>query len=170
MDDDTDNINPTDDSAASGSSSDGSGSNGGNDPQQEQTVPQDQQAPSEAEEQAPVQPTDAPEPAVEDNSESTPPPQKIDQSFDAAQDVRPSLSDGLRNLLAKAGEKIQSNKDKKLDKIMDLARQKGSVDNADVEKLLRASDSTASRYLNQLIKENKLKRSGSPEKPKYEPA
>ena len=73
----------------------------------------------------------------------------------------------IKNLLAKAGEKIQFNKSKKLEKIMEFVRQKGSVENADVEKLLRVSHSTASRYLSQLVEENKLRISGKSVDSKY---
>jgi len=70
----------------------------------------------------------------------------------------------IRNLLLKAKEMIQFRKRKKLEKILGLARQKtaagaeqGKITNNDVQKLLRVSDATATRYLSQLVKEGKLK-------------
>lgn len=168
MDDEDNNSISADDSALSGSDLAASGSNGGNDPLSEQNIPQDQPT------------TPASEPAPEDNSEQTPAQEQTQESTqtqtpeseivsEPAQVSASAPGSFIKNLLAEAGKKIQFNKNKKLDKIMELVRRKGSVDNADVEKLLRVSDSTASRYLNQLIKENKLKRIGSAEKPKYEP-
>jgi len=93
-------------------------------------------------------------------------PQAITPSEVAPSEANPSF---IKNLLAKAGEKIQFNKRKKLDKVMELARKKGSVVNSDVEKLLYVSHTTASRYLRQLVKENKLKVSGKSVDSKYEP-
>ncbi len=66
-------------------------------------------------------------------------------------------------------EKLRFNKRAKLDKVVALAAKKRSIKNDDVEKLLRVSDSTAQRYLNQLMKEGKLRRVGSPKQPTYEP-
>ncbi|MCX6721067.1 MAG: winged helix-turn-helix transcriptional regulator, partial [Candidatus Staskawiczbacteria bacterium] len=73
------------------------------------------------------------------------------------------------NLLAKAEEKIQFNKKKKIEKIMELARRKGSVNNAEVEKLLRVSHATAWRYLNRLVKKGRLKILGKSVDERYEP-
>lgn len=66
-------------------------------------------------------------------------------------------------------EKLRFKKRAKLDKVVALASKKRSIKNDDVEKLLRVSDSTAQRYLNQLMKEGKLRRVGSPKQPTYEP-
>mgnify|MGYP003395643963 CR=1 FL=1 len=57
-------------------------------------------------------------------------------------------------------EKIRFNKRAKLEKIVALAQKKRSMVNDDVEKLLRVSDSTATRYLAQLVQEGKLTVSG----------
>lgn len=72
-----------------------------------------------------------------------------------------SASISIKDRAYAALEKIRFNKRKKLDKILVLAAQKRSIKNDDVEKLLKVSDSTAQRYLNQLIKEGKLRRSGT---------
>ncbi|MFA4942012.1 MAG: winged helix-turn-helix transcriptional regulator [Patescibacteria group bacterium] len=63
----------------------------------------------------------------------------------------------IKNLLLKAKEAIQFRKRKKLEKILELAKQKQKITNNDIQKLLRVSDATATRYLNQLVKEGRLK-------------
>lgn len=75
----------------------------------------------------------------------------------------------LKNLWRKALEKIQFRKRRRLEKVMTLARRKRRIVNDDVEKLLHVSDATASRYLGQLVKEGKLRRSGAPSRAFYEP-
>jgi hypothetical protein len=61
------------------------------------------------------------------------------------------------SLLAKAREKLQFRKRKKLDRILAEIEKKGKITNDDVEKLLHISDKTAERYLLQLVKESKIK-------------
>lgn len=63
---------------------------------------------------------------------------------------------GLTALLLKAKTKLQFRKRQKLDKILNLARQKGRIKNDEVEKLVKVSDKTATRYLQQLVKEGTL--------------
>lgn len=65
-----------------------------------------------------------------------------------------------RDLAAKARAVIQGRKRKKLDKILEYVTKHGSVTNDQVEKLLHVSDATATRYLTQLVKEQKLKQVG----------
>ena len=65
-----------------------------------------------------------------------------------------------RELLAKARNMIQFRKRKKLDKIMTMFLKKQKITNDEVEKFLHVSDATATRYLNILEKENKIKQSG----------
>ena len=67
-----------------------------------------------------------------------------------------------RELLVKAREIIQFRKRKKLEKIMGLFLKKQSVTNDDVQKLLYVSDATATRYLQQLEKEGKIRKQGVP--------
>lgn len=62
--------------------------------------------------------------------------------------------------LALANAKIQEAKRKKLDKIMAKLSEKGRITNDEVEKLLRVSDATATRYLQALEKEGKVKQTG----------
>ena len=64
------------------------------------------------------------------------------------------------SLLAKAREKLQFRKRKKLDRILVDITKKGKITNDEVEKLLHVSDKTAERYLSQLIKEQKIKTNG----------
>ena len=71
-------------------------------------------------------------------------------------------------LLARANAKIQSNKQKKLDKIIQLAQKKQIITNDDVQKLLRVSDATATRYLVKLVEQGRLARVGSPRDAKYQ--
>ena len=63
-------------------------------------------------------------------------------------------------LLNKAKLAIQFRKRKKLDKIMTLFLKKQKITNDEVEKFLHVSDATATRYLSQLEKENKIKQVG----------
>jgi hypothetical protein len=74
-----------------------------------------------------------------------------------------------RSLLTKALGALQVGKRKKLEKVLALAQQKRTITNDDVQKLLRVSDATATRYLSQLVKEGRLKRVGSAENARYEP-
>lgn len=66
----------------------------------------------------------------------------------------------IKNLLLKAREKIQFNKKKKLDKIIELARGKGKINNADVCKALHVSQATATNYFNELEKQGRLRQVG----------
>ena len=65
-----------------------------------------------------------------------------------------------RELLIKARNMIQSRKRKKLDKIMTLFLKNSKITNDEVEKFLHVSDATATRYLSQLERENKIKQVG----------
>jgi hypothetical protein len=65
-----------------------------------------------------------------------------------------------RELFAKAREAIQFRKRKKLDRVMTLFAKRTNITNDEVEKFLHVSDATAARYLEILVKENKIKQSG----------
>jgi hypothetical protein len=73
----------------------------------------------------------------------------------------------IRGLLVKAQAKIQSNRQKKLDKVIELAQKKGTISNEDVQKSLHMPDRTATRYLVKLVEEGRLVRVGSPRDAKY---
>ena len=74
----------------------------------------------------------------------------------------------IHSLLIKAQAKIQSNKQKKLNEIIQLAQKKKIIKNDDVQKLLRVSDATATRYLVKLVQQGHLIRIGSPRDAKYQ--
>lgn len=74
----------------------------------------------------------------------------------------------IRTLLAKAQAKIQFNKQKKLEKLMELAQKKKLITNSDAQKLLRISDRTATRYLVKLVQQGRLLRVGDPRDAKYQ--
>jgi predicted HTH transcriptional regulator len=74
----------------------------------------------------------------------------------------------LRQLWQRALEKIRERKSKKLEKILQLAKEKGEITNDDVEKLLHISDRAASRYLNELVRQGRLKRKSPPSHAKYQ--
>lgn len=74
----------------------------------------------------------------------------------------------IKSLLIKAQAKIQLNKQKKLDKIIQLAKKKQIITNDNVQKLLRVSDATATRYLVKLAEQGRLARLGSPRDAKYQ--
>ena len=66
----------------------------------------------------------------------------------------------VREILAKASLAIQNKKRKKLDSILTLFAKRTNITNDEVEKFLHVSDATATRYLSQLEKENKIKQVG----------
>lgn len=66
----------------------------------------------------------------------------------------------LHDLLLRARAKIQFRKGKKLDKIMVALSKKNKISNDDVQKLLYVSDATATRYLNVLEQQGKIKQTG----------
>ena len=72
----------------------------------------------------------------------------------------PNTTNFARDLLVKARATIQSRKAKKLEKILELLKAKEKITNDEVEKFLHVSDATATRYLNELEKEGKIKQVG----------
>ena len=70
----------------------------------------------------------------------------IEEKIETKEDQRSFLA----SLLPKLRKKLSFRTDKRLSKIMELARAKGEIRNDDVEKLLHVSDATASRYLKKL--------------------
>ncbi len=80
-----------------------------------------------------------------------------------------AVSTTVSSVLKLGLEKIRFRKRAKLEKIVALAREKGSITNDDVQLAVQVSDSTATRYLTQLILAGRLRRSGPAERPKYEP-
>ncbi|MEI7463135.1 MAG: hypothetical protein WCK03_01920 [Candidatus Taylorbacteria bacterium] len=74
----------------------------------------------------------------------------------------------IHNLLIKAQAKIQFNKQKKLDNLVQFAQKKRIITNSDAQKLLRVSDRTATRYLVKLVQQGRLTRTGDPHDAKYQ--
>lgn len=74
----------------------------------------------------------------------------------------------IHALLAKAQAKIQSNKQKKLDKIILFAQKKKIIANEDIQLLLHVSSATATRYLVKLVQQGRLDRVGNPRDAKYQ--
>lgn len=66
-------------------------------------------------------------------------------------------------------EVVRARKQARIEKIMELAKEKRVIVNDDVEKLLKVSDATATRYLNTLVLAARLKRIGHDGGAKYEP-
>lgn len=99
----------------------------------------------------------------------TPEPILVSESTFTSQPPAPTtINTSLaRQLLIKAREVIQFRKRKKLEKIMSLFLKKQSITNDDVQKLVYVSDATATRYLNQLEREGRIVKQGSPNHASY---
>lgn len=123
-----------------------------------QETPSSAPAPTQeiATEPVPVDPSAAPTPL---DAATTPQP---------TQPVPPTPT-VVSLLLQKARQAIHLRRQKKLEKIMKIARTKGKITNDDVEKLLHVSDATATRFLQKLINEGKLRRVGKTSQTHYEP-
>jgi predicted HTH transcriptional regulator len=122
------------------------------------------QSEAQTEETPPEAQPEVKEPQIEtqETPPATPTPQPPPQPEISSQ---PPL---LRQLWQKALEKIRERKSKGLEKILQLAKEKGEITNDDVEKLLHVSNRTATRYLEELLRQGKLKRIGSPSHAKYQ--
>ncbi|MDO8590474.1 MAG: DeoR family transcriptional regulator [bacterium] len=104
--------------------------------------------------QAASEPVPAPQP------QAPAPPAPTTPSIKPNSPSSAEATEGRRELLAKGRAKVQEKKQKKLDKIMELLNTKDKVSNADVEKLFRVSDATATRYLSALQKQGKIRKVG----------
>lgn len=104
---------------------------------------------------SPVQPVSAPAPQTSDTSQTQSLAQQDQTGF-------------IRSLFIRAQAKIQFNKQKKLDKIIQFAQKKKIITNDDVQKLLRVSDATATRYLVKLVQQGRFARAGNPRDAKYQ--
>jgi hypothetical protein len=71
-------------------------------------------------------------------------------------------------LLSKANAVLTSRREKKLNTVLAMAVTHKTISNDQVEKVLRTSHRTASRYLQTLVKRGKLRLLGDPHKAKYE--
>ena len=96
-------------------------------------------------------------------SEPLPPepePIALPQNQASQPTTSPAPTNFVRDLLTKARATIQNRKAKKLEKILEFLNVKSKITNDEVEKLLRVSDATATRYLSQLENEGKIKQVG----------
>ncbi|MDO8593932.1 MAG: hypothetical protein Q7R93_00240 [bacterium] len=157
-------------------------------PDEVSTPPPDTQAPPSEPVSAPVieptppqaaapapetPPTETPAQAEVSESvpESTPEPSPSAQGSGGTQQAQPEPTPQPQRTantkirphgdLVAANAKIQATKQKRLDKIMSRLSEKGKITNDEVEKLLRVSDATATRYLDALEKENRIKQTGT---------
>jgi hypothetical protein len=126
--------------------------------QSESEVPE---APNMAPISEPIQPAPV---QFTPSAPATPTPQAPQTQSPAQQDQ----TGFIHSLLIKAQAKIQSNKQKKLDKIILFAQKKKIIVNEDVQKLLHVSSATATRYLVKLVQQGRLARVGNPRDAKYE--
>ena len=106
--------------------------------------------------------------AAEPQSEPEPPePERIPQTqgvasaASAPSTVSPKTPEHDRELLKIARAKIQIKKQQNFEKILKLFDTKEIITNDDVEKALRCSDRSAARYLEELVKQGKIKRVGT---------
>lgn len=129
--------------------------NGGVNEPESGSVEPPKESQSEAVSTTPVQPVPAPAPSTPVASQS--------QSL-AQQDQRGFI----HALLLKAQAKIQFNKQKKLDKIIQFAQKKKIVANEDIQMLLHVSSATATRYLVKLVQQGRFARVGNPRDAKYQ--
>ncbi|MCX6715785.1 MAG: hypothetical protein NT077_02055 [Candidatus Taylorbacteria bacterium] len=104
---------------------------------------------------SPVQPVSAPAPLTSVASQPESLAQQDQHGF-------------IHALLLKAQAKIQFNKQKKLDKIIQFAQKKKIVANEDIQMLLHVSSATATRYLVKLVQQGRLARVGNPRDAKYQ--
>lgn len=148
----------------------------------EESAATEQSAPPTPPDVAPEAPTtetidtpSEPVPTAQENAEPTPAPEQSVEPPAAviAQPLAPAPAPTpasiapaapaniVQELLIKARAKIQTRRRQKFDRIMEKLNRDGKITNDEVEKLLRVSDSTATRYLLALAKEGRIKRVGS---------
>jgi hypothetical protein len=122
----------------------------------EPETPVDEPPISESVQPIPVQsvPISAPTPVTPTAPQTQPSAQQNQTSF-------------IRALLAKANAKLGSNRQKKLDKIIQLAQKKGFITNEQAQELLHCSDATATRYLSKLVQQGRLNRTDGSHWVKY---
>lgn len=126
-------------------------------------------SPAETEQSSPLPPTPHKREGIEENSPPLASPTPIP---DTPLPVTPK-SDApaaipiITALLTKARAAIQNRKQKKLLKILKLVETNKTITNDDIEKFLRCSDATATRYIGDLIKQGKLERVGPKNHARY---
>ena len=113
-------------------------------------------SPNEVKQEVKPEPVSVSSSGVASEAKSEPEPEKIIPVVP----VIVSNKNKIVELLLKAKNAIQFKKRKKLDKVMALFLKHKNITNDEVEKFLHVSDATATRYLSQLEKENKIKQVG----------
>lgn len=74
--------------------------------------------------------------------------------------VKQKLDEKVKELLQKANEKRKQNKQDHLNKLAQFVKDKKVITNSDARDLLHVSKTSATNYLNDLVKSGKLKREG----------
>ncbi len=99
-----------------------------------------------------------------------PPPIAETKSQPSISHISIAQQPSIKQYFSQALEKIQFNKRKKLDKIVELAKKRGKIVNDDAQKEVRVSHVTAARYLRELVRNGRLLEKGPHHQPWYEPA
>jgi len=105
----------------------------------------------------PIEPLNKPNVTIEKTSDGVTITEVIQPTAHSARNeplVKSSISSEVGNTAKQ--ERVK----KKLEKIIEFLSTKGKITNDEVEKLLHVSDATATRYLEQLEKEGKIKQEG----------
>ncbi|NVN96557.1 MAG: hypothetical protein HXX18_14905 [Bacteroidetes bacterium] len=121
-----------------------------------------------------------PEPEVVVSTESVPIPVKEPKTIQqetASYSSNPKLNSAAlafinymgraKETLALANKKRKEQMMKRVYRVMDLFKKKQKIKNDDVEKFIHTDDSTATKYLNILVKEGKIKEEGKTHTPLY---
>ena len=98
--------------------------------------------------------------SVETDSVSAPSPTQAEPVVTPTPPTQNLARDLAKDLLGKARSAIQSRKRVKLDHLMTLFAKRTNITNDEVEKFLHVSDATATRCLEIVEKENKIKQVG----------
>jgi len=123
--------------------------------------PEEKSAPNEPNPEPVSEPVESLKPETAQIPVSEPLEEPETSQHEQAEPVREISKQSLaRQLLITARNAIQFRKRKKLDRVMSLFLKHSKITNDEVEKFLHVSDATATRYLSQLEKENKIKQTG----------
>lgn len=111
----------------------------------------------------PIEPVEPIEPAVQETPrqiQSEPERQGAYTVSEVLIKDTPKVENNLREMSAHGREKIQEKKDKRLEKVFQRITYKGRVTHEEIQKLLRVSSATATRYLDQLEKQGQIRQVG----------
>src|ERR1035437_8489354 len=121
-------------------------------------------------EPVPISPVQVASPAPTPLTPIAPQAQPSAQPLQAPTPItQPNSSESLqfRSIQARGRTKIQTNREEKLDKLIQFAQKKQIIDNEEIQMLLHISSATATRYLEALVKQGRLVSEGSPRHAKY---